>query len=94
MKIILNAVNSILLLLIKFYKTFISPVLGNNCRFHPTCSTYSVEALKTHGPIKGLWLSMKRVAKCHPFHPGGYDPVPLPEIKVKLIENKYMNSNG
>lgn len=94
MKIILNAVNSILLLLIKFYKTFISPVLGNNCRFHPTCSTYSVEALKTHGPIKGLWLSMKRVAKCHPFHPGGYDPVPLPKIKVKLIENKYMNSHG
>lgn len=80
-----------MILIIKFYKSAISPFLGNNCRFHPTCSTYAMEALKAHGPAKGLWLGMKRVAKCHPFHKGGYDPVPLPKIKVKLIENKYLN---
>jgi uncharacterized protein len=61
---------------IKFYKTFISPVLGNNCRFYPSCSTYSMEALRLHGALKGCYLTLRRLLKCHPFHEGGVDPVP------------------
>ena len=63
-------------LLIKFYQYCISPMLGPRCRFHPTCSFYAIEALKTHGLLIGGWLSIKRIIKCHPLHPGGYDPVP------------------
>jgi putative membrane protein insertion efficiency factor len=54
----------------------ISPFLGRNCRFHPTCSEYSYQAICKHGVVQGCVLSVKRVAKCHPFHRGGYDPVP------------------
>jgi uncharacterized protein len=64
------------LLLIKGYKIFLSPLLGNNCRFYPTCSTYMYEAIDTHGVFKGIFLGSKRLLKCHPFHPGGNDPVP------------------
>jgi len=64
------------LLLIKLYQWFISPILGQRCRFHPSCSWYAIEALKTHGLIKGSWLSFKRILRCHPLHAGGYDPVP------------------
>ncbi|QJR82802.1 membrane protein insertion efficiency factor YidD [Alteromonas pelagimontana] len=64
------------LLLIKFYQWVISPMLGQRCRFHPSCSHYAIEALKTHGLAIGGWLSIKRILKCQPFHPGGYDPVP------------------
>jgi len=66
---------SILILLIKFYRKFISPLLGSNCRFQPTCSQYSIEAIEKYGAIKGVKLSVKRISKCHPFHPGGYDPL-------------------
>jgi hypothetical protein len=59
-----------------FYRTFISPLKPPTCRFAPTCSAYALEAIEVHGPAKGLWLAIKRVAKCHPFHPGGFDPVP------------------
>lgn len=64
------------LLLVKLYQWIISPVLGQRCRFHPSCSFYALEALKSHGLIIGGWLSIKRILKCHPFNPGGYDPVP------------------
>ena len=64
------------ILLIKFYQAAISPLLGPKCRFTPTCSHYGVEALKKHGPIKGLWLTLKRLSKCHPWGNSGYDPVP------------------
>ncbi|WP_341788916.1 MULTISPECIES: membrane protein insertion efficiency factor YidD [unclassified Rickettsia] len=67
---------SILLLLLKFYQYFISPLLGNNCRFYPTCSEYAKDAITSHGNIKGLWLAVKRIIKCQPFCDGGYDPVP------------------
>ncbi len=65
-----------LLLLIRAYQLAISPMLGNRCRFHPSCSEYSMEALKRHGLFRGSWLAVRRVGSCHPWHPGGYDPVP------------------
>ncbi|MDP3511561.1 MAG: membrane protein insertion efficiency factor YidD [Sulfuritalea sp.] len=65
-----------LLLLIRAYQLAISPMLGNRCRFYPSCSEYSMEALRRHGLFRGLWLSVRRVGRCHPWHPGGYDPTP------------------
>jgi len=61
---------------IKSYQRFISPLLGSNCRFHPTCSTYAIEAVNRFGVIKGSWLASKRILRCHPFNEGGEDPVP------------------
>ncbi|MCF6203109.1 MAG: membrane protein insertion efficiency factor YidD [Methylococcaceae bacterium] len=66
----------ILIRLIKFYKYFISPLFGSSCRFYPTCSSYSLEAIQIHGAFKGSFLTLKRILKCHPFHQGGIDPVP------------------
>jgi len=65
-----------LVVLIKFYQLAISPWLGKNCRYNPTCSHYTLEALKVHGLIKGSWLAMKRIGSCHPWGGEGYDPVP------------------
>ena len=65
-----------LLLLIRGYQVAISPMLGSRCRFYPSCSEYSTEALARHGLFKGLWLAVRRIGRCHPWHPGGYDPVP------------------
>jgi len=66
----------ILVLLVKVYQHTISPLFGANCRFTPTCSNYTIEAIKVWGPIKGSWLGMKRIAKCHPWGSHGLDPVP------------------
>ncbi|MCL7421471.1 MAG: membrane protein insertion efficiency factor YidD [Methylobacter sp.] len=66
----------ILITFIKFYKYFISPLLGNNCRFYPSCSAYALEALQLHGAVTGSYLTLRRLSKCHPFHEGGIDPVP------------------
>ncbi len=66
----------LLINLIKFYQYFISPLLGNRCRFYPSCSSYSQEAIQLHGVLKGLYLTLRRILKCHPFHEGGIDPVP------------------
>lgn len=65
----------LLILCIRFYQIFISPLKPPTCRFYPTCSAYAIEAIQKKGPVKGTWLAIKRIAKCHPFHPGGYDPV-------------------
>lgn len=65
-----------LTLLIRAYQYLISPFLGSNCRFYPTCSSYAIEAIRTHGPIKGSWLAIRRILRCHPFSEGGIDPVP------------------
>ncbi|UPQ78559.1 membrane protein insertion efficiency factor YidD [Flavobacterium azooxidireducens] len=62
--------------LIRFYQAVISPLTPATCRFEPTCSHYSAEAIQKHGVIKGIWLSMKRISKCHPWGKSGYDPVP------------------
>lgn len=62
--------------IVRAYRLTISPLLGLTCRFYPSCSVYMIEALKTHGMRKGGWLGMKRLCKCHPWHPGGHDPVP------------------
>jgi len=61
---------------IRIYQFFLSPFLGKNCRFYPSCSQYAVEALEKYGFFKGSLLALKRILRCHPFHPGGYDPVP------------------
>ncbi|MBU0620579.1 MAG: membrane protein insertion efficiency factor YidD [Gammaproteobacteria bacterium] len=66
----------LLLLLVKGYQWLIRPLLPPTCRFHPSCSQYSIEAITKHGALKGFWLTIKRVARCNPWHPGGYDPVP------------------
>ena len=65
----------IFLSIIKFYRKFISPLLGSNCRFYPTCSVYSYEAIEKYGAIKGSYIGAKRILRCHPFNPGGYDPL-------------------
>ncbi|WP_300672103.1 membrane protein insertion efficiency factor YidD [Desulfoluna sp.] len=62
--------------LIKAYQYLISPLTGPRCRFYPTCSAYAIEAYERYGILKGSWLAVKRILKCHPFHPGGFDPVP------------------
>lgn len=62
--------------LVRLYQLAISPFLGRSCRFHPTCSEYAIDALKRHGPGRGLWLAIRRIGRCHPWHPGGFDPVP------------------
>ena len=64
------------IIIIKFYQSFISPLIGSNCRYTPTCSTYSIDSLKKHGLIKGIFLSIKRISKCNSLFKGGYDPVP------------------
>jgi putative membrane protein insertion efficiency factor len=69
-------IKKVLLFLIRCYQRGISPLLGSHCRFLPTCSAYTYEAISTHGAIKGIFLGIKRILKCHPFHPGGHDPVP------------------
>jgi len=68
-------VSKMLSLLVRGYRYAISPFLGMHCRFHPSCSAYALEALERHG-ARGGWLALKRLARCHPWHPGGHDPVP------------------
>jgi putative membrane protein insertion efficiency factor len=69
-------VKYLIALLIRGYQRLISPLFPPSCRFLPTCSQYTLEAVKKYGAIKGVWLGIKRISKCHPLHPGGHDPVP------------------
>ena len=73
-----------LILIIRGYQLIISPILGSNCRFMPTCSEYAMESLKAYGLIKGVFLTIKRIGKCHPWGSNGYDPIPN-----KIEKNKY-----
>jgi putative membrane protein insertion efficiency factor len=66
----------LLLALVKFYRSFISPLLPPSCRYVPTCSEYALIAIEKYGAAKGGWLAVKRICRCHPWHEGGYDPVP------------------
>ncbi|KYG30630.1 membrane protein insertion efficiency factor YidD [Priestia endophytica] len=76
----------VLLWLIRGYQLFISPLSPPRCRFHPTCSHYGLQSIQRFGAIKGTYLTIKRILKCHPFHPGGFDPVP--EKKDKHSHSK------
>lgn len=71
-----NLAIRLLTLLIRGYQYLISPFLGSNCRFYPSCSSYAIEAIRSHGPLYGSWLALKRILRCHPFSQGGIDPVP------------------
>lgn len=81
----------ILIKIVFFYQKYISPLKPASCRFYPTCSDYAISAIERFGCIKGIYLSLKRLSKCHPYHPGGYDPVPDKFTKqlepIKNIQN-------
>lgn len=76
-----SAMAKILIILIRGYQLIISPLLGANCRFHPTCSQYMIEAVTRFGVVRGFWLGLRRLSHCHPWHEGGLDPVP--QLKTK-----------
>ena len=75
---------TLLIFLVRFYRYFLSPFFGQHCRFYPTCSAYSLEALQKHGAIRGGWMSIKRLSCCHPWHEGGVDPVPEKFKQTKI----------
>lgn len=70
------AISWCMLSLIRVYRLFLSPWIGNQCRFHPSCSRYAEQAIIEHGPVRGAFLTLRRLGRCHPWHPGGCDPVP------------------
>ncbi len=70
------AVRTLFLALIRLYQKYISPVLGSNCRYYPTCSHYTYEAIERYGALRGVWMGAKRIGRCHPWAKGGFDPVP------------------
>ncbi len=72
----MNPVKSLVLLIMRGYKRLISPFLGTNCRFYPSCSSYAMQAVERFGVVHGGWLAIRRIARCHPLNPGGLDPVP------------------
>ncbi|MEO7997547.1 MAG: membrane protein insertion efficiency factor YidD [Gemmatimonadaceae bacterium] len=65
-----------LILGVRGYQVVLSPILGGGCRYYPSCSAYAIEALERHGALRGGWLAIRRIGRCHPFRPGGFDPVP------------------
>lgn len=72
----LTLAQKVALAIIRFYKRFLSPMLGSNCRFYPTCSSYMAEAIAKYGVLKGGWMGLRRIGRCHPWNEGGFDPVP------------------
>lgn len=84
-------IRKIVIYFIKVYRYLISPILGDCCRFYPSCSVYACDAVKNHGVIKGSFMVLKRIACCHPWHPGGFDPVPPTESKNLFLNNQLWN---
>ncbi len=73
--VVIIAVSKVIIMLLSIYQRFISPLMPRSCRFYPTCSQYMREAVLRYG-LKGIWIGLRRIVRCHPWHPGGYDPVP------------------
>jgi putative membrane protein insertion efficiency factor len=80
-------------LVIRLYQLTLSPFIGNQCRFHPTCSHYALQAIEHHGLIRGAWLTARRLGRCHPFHPGGFDPVPASGSAEPAVGNPESKEN-
>ncbi len=74
--------------LILAYRYGLSPLLGPRCRFYPSCSAYALEAVDRHGALRGVWLGLRRLGRCHPWHPGGYDPVPARDPRCRDLDCK------
>lgn len=74
--------------LIRLYQILLSPMFGNRCRFHPSCSQYALEAIDRFGVIRGTWFALGRLSRCHPFHPGGFDPVPAASASSEVQAHK------
>ncbi|MBU3699355.1 MAG: membrane protein insertion efficiency factor YidD [Candidatus Kapabacteria bacterium] len=72
----MRLLSTMLIGLVRIYKRWLSPMLPSSCRFQPTCSSYAIEAIQEHGPFSGTLLAIRRIGRCHPLHPGGFDPVP------------------
>jgi putative membrane protein insertion efficiency factor len=72
-----KVINTPIIFTLKFYQMFVSPFLPKTCRFYPSCSSYAIETYQKHGFFKATFLTLRRIGKCHPFHPGGFDPVPI-----------------
>jgi uncharacterized protein len=75
-RVVIAVPRTVLILLVRTYQIVLSPLLPASCRYYPSCSAYAIEALERHGAIRGGWLTLRRLARCNPFRPGGYDPVP------------------
>lgn len=80
--------------LVRVYRATLSPLLPPSCRFSPSCSAYALEALELHGALRGSWLSARRIFRCHPFHPGGIDPVPPPSARGAQAGNEQARETG
>jgi putative membrane protein insertion efficiency factor len=78
-------VKHLLVALLKAYRAVVSPLYGQVCRYHPTCSAYALGAIETHGSIRGTWLAVRRVGRCHPWAAGGYDPVPAAPLTSRVV---------
>ena len=85
---------ALLISVINIYRWFVSPLLGPNCRFYPTCSCYAQDAIRHHGAVRGTWLAARRIGRCHPWNPGGYDPVPDARESVPTITSNKRPSHG
>lgn len=81
----MSVVRDVVAFMIRGYQVFLSPLLPASCRFQPTCSQYTIEAVQQYGALRGLWLGAKRISKCHPLHPGGFDPVPTNPEQPKTL---------
>jgi putative membrane protein insertion efficiency factor len=88
----LSAGARVLTVVITGYRRFISPLLGPHCRFAPSCSAYALEAIREHGALRGSWLAARRIARCHPFNPGGFDPVPPADRRRRLSRSEGVRS--